>query len=273
MELLHFYDAEVLPWGRNVRGVPPANYYRAWMLRRGEGRVRIGSRWHGFGAGDWMVPSPTLNGQEFSGDARLFSVHFRARWPDGRPLFDFGPRVTWKSADHPALLAAADALHDSCAIRTPALYGEPVLPESQTLDQFLALHNAFREWLRVFCACMAAHGAKTTEQGLIDERVLQGLQWLDRLPLGSKFREPMLAERLGLSVIHMNRLFMREIKITPAAYLERRRWERASYLLFNTAHSAKEVAYELGFCAPSYFATWVKKRSGKTPLQFRRRAP
>lgn len=272
LELLHIYDAEVLPWGRKVRDVPPDRYYRAWLLREGRGRVKLGGRWHSFAAGEWMIPAPTFTAQEFTDDARLLSLHFRARWPDGRLLFDLAPRVKWRAERYPELEEAALGLLEACRRPGPPPGGGPAYPENLTLDQHLHMTETFRRWLRVLCARMAASGVEPVAPAAMDERVRAGLRWLDQLPLDARFREPLLAERLGLSVIHLNRLFAREIRLSPAAYLERRRWERASYLLLNTSRSAKEIAYELGFCAPSYFATWVKNRSGKTPLQFRRRA-
>lgn len=272
LDLLHIYDGAVLPWGRKMKDIPPANYQRAWLLREGRGRAKIGSRWHQLKAGEWFIPSPVLSAQEFSEDARSLSLHFRARWPDGAPLFEIAAGVRLPETRHPEIEVAARALHESCLRAAPPRYGDPAFPENLTLDQFLHVGETFRRWLRVFCAGMEAEGCPPTAPGAMDDRVRSGLRWLSQLPLSAKFREPLLAGKLGLSVIHMNRLFMRELKLTPAAYLEKRRWEHASYLLLNSSRSAKEIAYELGFCAPSYFATWVKNRSGKTPLQFRRRS-
>ena len=269
LELLHLYDAEVLPWGRKVKDIPPDRYYRAWFLREGSGRVKVGGRWHSFAAGEWMIPAPTLTAQEFSENARLLSLHFRARWPDGNPLYDVSPCATWRSAAHPELERAAEELLAASRRPGPPRYGEPAFPENPSLDQYLHMAEGFRRWLRICHAILAKQGVEPTEPVKMDARVAAGIRWLDRFPIGEKFRERLLAERLGLSVIHLNRLFARELKTSPAAYLEQRRWERASYLLRNTTRSAKELAYELGFCAPSYFATWVKNRSGKTPLQFR----
>lgn len=271
LELLHLYDAEVLPWGRKVKDIPPDRYYRAWLLREGNGRVKVGARWHAFSAGEWMIPAPTLNAQEFSDNARLLSLHFRARWPDGRLLFDVSPCAKWKAAAHPELEQASLALLEACRRPDPPAGGGPAYPEIPTLDQHLHMAETFRRWLRTLSTRLGALGIEPAAPAAMDDRVRAGLRWLDQLPLNTRFREPLLAERLGLSVIHLNRLFAREIRLSPSSYLERRRWERASYLLLNTSRSAKEIAYELGFCAPSYFATWVKNHSGKTPLQFRRR--
>lgn len=269
LELLHIYDAEVLAWGRKVKDIPPDRYYRAWLLREGEGRVKVGGRWHGFSAGEWMIPSPALGAQEFSDGARLLSLHFRARWPDGGLLYDVSPRAKWSAAEHPELEGAAEELLAASRRPGPSRYGEPAFPENPSLEQHLHMAEAFRRWLRVCHSVLLKLGVEPAEPVKMDARVAAGIRWLDRFPIGEKFRERLLAGRLGLSVIHLNRLFARELKTSPAAYLERRRWERASYLLLNTTRSAKEIAYELGFCAPSYFATWVKNRSGKSPLQFR----
>jgi AraC-like DNA-binding protein len=270
LELLHIYDAEVLPWGRKFQDVPPASFYRAWLLRSGHGRVKVGTRWLTLSPGEWMVPSPLLSAQEFSDDARLLSLHFHARWPDGSLLFDVGAGLKWKAAEHPKLESTARAMLKICRSGEPR-YWRPAFPENLPLDQHLHVAEKFRGWLRIFYAIMTSQGVPPTSLAVLDKRVRAGLKWLNQLPLGTKFREPLLAEKLGMSVIHLNRLFAREIKISPAAYMEQRRWDRAVHLLLNSDLSAKEIAYELGFCAPSYFTSWVKNRSGKTPLEFRNR--
>jgi AraC-like DNA-binding protein len=268
LELLHIYDAEVLPWGRKFQDVPPASFYRAWLLRRGRGRVKVGTRWLELSAGEWMVPSPLLSAQEFSEDARLLSLHFHARWPDGTLLFDIGAGLKWPAAAHPKLESTARDMLKICRSGQPRLW-RPAFPENLPLEQHLHVAEKFRRWLRVFYGIMTSHGVPPTALAVMDHRVRAGLKWLNQLPLSTKFREPVLAEKLGLSVIHLNRLFAKEIKISPAAYLEQRRWDRAMHLLLSSDLSAKEIAYELGFCAPSYFTSWVKNRSGKTPLEFR----
>lgn len=270
IELLHIHDEEVVPWGRRVKDIPPANYHRAWLLRDGSGRFKVGRRWIALTPGEWMVPSFALCAQEFSDDARLLSLHFRARWPDGSPLFEVGAAARWPHARHPQVESVARTLLQCCP-SGPLLYGMPAIPLTPTLDQFLRIAESFRGWLRAFCAAMTAEGHVPTSPPVLDSRVRAGLHWLDQLPLSAKFREPALAAELGLSVTHLNRLFAREINQSPAAYLEQRRWERATHLLTNSSLCAKQIAYELGFCAPSYFTTWVKSRSGKTPTEFRRR--
>ena len=273
LDLLHIHDGPVLPWGRKVKDIPPAHYHRAWLLRDGLGRAKIGARWHTLRPGEWLIPAPAVSAQEFSEDAVLLSLHFRARWPDGSMLFDISGGVHLSADRHSELEAAALTLRELCRRETPARYGDPIGPENLTLDQHLRAGEALRHWLRALNAALSSKGLIPTAPAAMDERVRDGLRWLDQFPLRAKFREPLLAERLGLSVIHLNRLFALEIKRSPAAYLEQRRWDRASYLLLNSSRSAKEIAYALGFCSPSYFTTWVKNHSGKTPLQFRNRTP
>lgn len=271
LELLHIYDADVLPWGRKFQDIPPASFYRAWLLRSGRARIKVGARWLTFSEGEWMVPSPLMSAQEFSDDARLLSLHFHARWPDGSLLFDVGAGLKWSASAHPKLETTARAMHKICKAGKLQSW-RPVFPENLPLDQHLQVAEKFRAWLREFNAIMTSQGVPPSALAALDPRVRAGLQWLNQLPLSAKFREPLLAQKLGMSLIHLNRLFAREIKLSPAAYMEQRRWDRAVHLLLNSALSAKEIAYELGFCAPSYFTTWVKNRSGKTPLEFRNRS-
>jgi YesN/AraC family two-component response regulator len=45
--------------------------------------------------------------------------------------------------------------------------------------------------------------------------------------------------------------------------------DKAKHLLLNTTHSVNEIAYNLGFNFPHYFGRLFKKKTGKTPLEFR----
>ena len=79
-----------------------------------------------------------------------------------------------------------------------------------------------------------------------------------------------LARTAGLSVSRFQERFVAEVGFTPAAYLRRRRIERAKVLLRAGRRSASEVAVELGFCSSQHFATVFKRYEGVGPSEFAR---
>lgn len=63
--------------------------------------------------------------------------------------------------------------------------------------------------------------------------------------------------------------FFREVGFTPAAYLRRRRIERAKLLLREGKNSLAAIAFEVGFSSSQHFATAFKQVEGLSPSRFR----
>ncbi|MFA4945709.1 MAG: AraC family transcriptional regulator [Lentisphaeria bacterium] len=78
-----------------------------------------------------------------------------------------------------------------------------------------------------------------------------------------------LARRAGYSKFHFCRLFKRETGLPPWQYLTARKLDRAKELLLGTRRSIKEIAHELGFAHPDYFARLFARHAGATPARFR----
>lgn len=74
-----------------------------------------------------------------------------------------------------------------------------------------------------------------------------------------------LAEELGMSPVSVIRLFARHLGTTPGEYIRRRRIETAEELLRSGEFSVKEVAAEMNYSSPQYFATEFRKRRGCAP--------
>lgn len=74
-----------------------------------------------------------------------------------------------------------------------------------------------------------------------------------------------LAEELGMSPVSVIRFFSRHLGTTPGEYIRRRRIETAEELLRSGEFSVKEVAAEMNYSSPQYFATEFRKRRGCAP--------
>lgn len=198
----------------------------------------------------------------------MLSIHFRASWPDGTFLFDVGSGVHVEASRFPGLETSAlkimEIVHRSLKDFDWFLYDQAL-----ELDEYLQLDEYLHGWLSNVARTFAEFAIYPTRTAPLDERVEQGLRWLNSLPLNAKFLEKQLASHLGLSVGHLNRLFSRELGKSAVDILERRRLERAFHLLHYSSTPVKQMAYDLGFCSPSHFTSWFRARTGKTPLQFR----
>lgn len=80
-----------------------------------------------------------------------------------------------------------------------------------------------------------------------------------------------LARTAGLSKYHFHRLFTATYGVTPAAYLSRRRIERAQDLLRATNLTVTEVCYAVGFSSLGSFSARFRAVVGEGPREFQRR--
>lgn len=77
------------------------------------------------------------------------------------------------------------------------------------------------------------------------------------------------AEMCHMSKFHFLRMFKNIVGCTPHEYLANIRIDHAAELLEDTALSVSEIAARTGFTSQSYFCDAFKKKTGKTPSQYR----
>jgi AraC-like DNA-binding protein len=94
---------------------------------------------------------------------------------------------------------------------------------------------------------------------------------------GRSYAEPVdvdeLAVQVGMSGVHLIRLFKQQLQITPVVYQTRLRIEQAKRRLHVPDARIKEVAIELGFLHLSHFSRWFKQHAGMAPRQFMQKYP
>ena len=78
-----------------------------------------------------------------------------------------------------------------------------------------------------------------------------------------------LADNCNLSQIYLSDLLTKETGRSAKEHINDFLVDKAKHLLLNTTHSVNEIAYNLGFNFPHYFGRLFKKKTGKTPLEFR----
>jgi len=76
-----------------------------------------------------------------------------------------------------------------------------------------------------------------------------------------------LVQNTGVSGATLYRLFREYLKTSPIEYYLEQKMERAATLLRHHIYSVKELAAEMNYSSPQYFATEFKKRFGITPKQ------
>jgi len=82
---------------------------------------------------------------------------------------------------------------------------------------------------------------------------------------------PRLARIAGVSPAHFIRTFRATFGETPHRYLQRRRVERAMFLLRSTERSVTDVCLDVGFNSLGSFSRTFQEIVGEAPSAFRRR--
>ena len=82
-----------------------------------------------------------------------------------------------------------------------------------------------------------------------------------------------LAAVAAVSPAHFIRSFKATFGETPHRYLQRRRIERAMYLLRTTERSVTDICMEVGFSSLGTFSRTFSAIVGESPSHFRARAP
>lgn len=83
---------------------------------------------------------------------------------------------------------------------------------------------------------------------------------------------PRLAAIAYVSKAHFIRTFRATFGETPHRYLQRRRVERAMYLLAQTKRDVTEICLEVGFMSLATFSRTFKEVVGESPSAFRAHA-
>lgn len=78
-----------------------------------------------------------------------------------------------------------------------------------------------------------------------------------------------VADRLGISTVWLNRLFIRETGTSPGDWARSRRLSEAKRLLELGQLSTSEIAVELGYSSGQVLATAFRKECGMTPSEYR----
>ncbi|WP_433531874.1 helix-turn-helix domain-containing protein [Micromonospora sp. CA-263727] len=82
---------------------------------------------------------------------------------------------------------------------------------------------------------------------------------------------PTLARIAHVSPAHFIRTFRATFGETPHRYLQRRRVERAMYLLLHTGQDVTEVCHAVGFGSLGTFSRTFRQIVGESPTDYRKR--
>jgi transcriptional regulator GlxA family with amidase domain len=112
--------------------------------------------------------------------------------------------------------------------------------------------------------------SKATED--VNRRMLRARDAMDRA-YAEPLDIPALARIAYVSEAHFIRTFRATFGETPHRYLQRRRVERAMFLLRSTDRSVTDICIETGFSSLGTFSRTFTEIVGETPSAYRERGP
>ena len=187
-------------------------------------------------------------------------MHVPHGWPITVPMM-IDPEIAWTA------FAARDRSYDGRfvgAVKTTGIYCKPSCParhpKRENVEYFTSGAGARAAGYR---ACLRCH---PDEVGRDREAVAKAVRLIeastDILPLAT------LAAAVGYAPHHFQRLFSRDMGVSPAAYARARRARRAEAHL-EEDKPVTDAIYDSGYAAPSRFYADAKERLGMTPSAWR----
>lgn len=107
-----------------------------------------------------------------------------------------------------------------------------------------------------------------TEGRKIPSKILDGINYI-QTNLSANITVEMLAERANLNPNYFSRIFTEYTSLRPLPYIQKKRVERAQFLMITTDLTFSEIATEIGFESLSYFSRIFKEIAGQTPTHYR----
>lgn len=266
-ELIFLYDSVIEP-----RHLTLQRYFEdmsAVFIREGEATLQTpqGEVLRA-GRGHWVLASQGERSQSFAPGSSVLSIHFLISWPGRLPVYDWEGIAVIPSAAAPGMEEAGERLFNYVS-QELKVDGRKIRHTLKPFGDFFGLYGRFLHWMEHFVNALAAQGIHPTRLGCADPRALKAAQLLER----RSFREPLaqtdLAAEVNLSVNQLTRIFKTHFRMTPKAFLERRRAREAYLRVQNSNVSFKEIAYDLGFYSPAHFSTWFGQRFSHTPREVR----
>ncbi len=150
------------------------------------------------------------------------------------------------------------------AVKTTGIYCKPSCParrpKRENVEFFAAAEAALAAGYRPCLRC------KPDEVGRDREAVAKAVRLIEQAEEPPALAE--LAAAVGYAPHHFQRLFTRDVGVSPAQYARGLRAQRAQTQLTEDK-SVTEAIYDAGYAAPSRFYADAKERLGMTPSAWR----
>ncbi len=248
--------------------------FTAYKLLAGTALIEKGGVSVSPGRGDWIMCLPGKRFQDFSGSARIISVHLQVESPTNAACWSGVPVLTVKSRTKgcAALDESVKTLRRSTLLKQIEDSGR-ISPQgvSADLPEALELQINLMSFFQKLTTLLEPMGMHYSAPLIRDRRVRESRQRLTSASFREGFDRTLLAKAYNLSPTQLDRLWRDELEQTPFQFWNHRRLEAACVHLQGDALSIKEIAFELGFVQLSQFSSWFRLAMKESPRGFRQR--
>ncbi len=122
--------------------------------------------------------------------------------------------------------------------------------------------------LQLFSRFIVPNKHSTIKENKSDSSILKTIQFIND-NLEKQLTVPELADMAFLSSDYFSKLFLTKIKCRPIEYIQRKRIERAQFLLITTNYSLERIAEQSGLCNASYLSRLFKRHTKMSPGEYR----
>lgn len=214
--------------------------------------------------------------RRFSPGNEVTSLRLRWQWPTGNALFANDSFLLFPNRQFPRLHQQMNGLlnwiHQSAA-RSPSLPFDwsrfRVLPYQCEVAGWFSLNAILAALQKALLEILIQHHYRPSLFKVTDDRILNALTRIQRLPVSSQLPVEQLAAKAGLSRGRFTRLFREQTGTTPAAVARRRRRQQVLQLLQFSERPVKEIAFDCGFASLSLFSDWCRRSFGSNPSGLR----
>jgi AraC-like DNA-binding protein len=220
--------------------------------------------------GQWLIFKQGRRWQRFSKDCVLLSIGFRFQLPTGEAIFDDGLPLRIQASEHPNLEHEARQVLKH--MEQHVGNGYLLLNEVVDMRHYLLSQNALRSFLIELASVCHLHGVHPKSMNLGNPQVIHALEIINSTPTSGntqQIKSNEIAQKIGLSPTHLDRLMVQETGHTVHQHMDNRRLVTAQDALLAKQDSLKVISYTLGFSSPSHFNSWFKRKEGCTPLRYR----
>jgi AraC-like DNA-binding protein len=249
-------------------------FARIYYVKEGGARTKIGNSTYALKPHHlYLTPPFSLHNDECDGYFTLFYIHFFEKAIHKESIFDtynFSVEVEASPLDL-LLVETLLRINPGRELRhiDPKLYDNP-----PTLSRYMAAGSrmplpVMMETQGILSQLMSRFfRTAALKSGDRDARIKKCLTFIHE-NTGKEIPLSQLADIACMSVGHFIRMFRHELHCTPVEYINRKKIEKAQFLLLTTGMPVRDIAMELSVDNISYFNKLFKQHTGKTPGAYR----